>query len=245
LKRLGYAVTRTESPTSYYPSPPPLSVRNATPSIIQRLLSLLSSLSSKLLKLFTRDLHWWKPLHVSPWLCNNNYPSIFKSLRFMPSGHRIPLRSPKPTTSSPYQIFFNLYKPSTPFRKSAPPPPDFSVVVVNARTTPMPSLHELTALFDVTPELPPPLPRERRNVIDKPTSEPPVPLAPPTIQQSFAHRMFPWAFPSPPTSSPVRRPNPFMALKAGKKLIVIAAVDASSISFFRFGEGAFIEWPMI
>jgi len=43
----------------------------------------------------------------------------------------------------------------------------------------------------------------------------------------------------------VRRPNPFMALKAGKKIVVIAVVDAGSISFFRFGQGAFTEWPMV
>jgi tRNA-splicing endonuclease subunit Sen54 len=46
-------------------------------------------------------------------------------------------------------------------------------------------------------------------------------------------------------STPAQRPNPFMALKAGRKLVVIAVVDVGSISFFRFGEGAFTEWPMI
>jgi tRNA-splicing endonuclease subunit Sen54 len=36
-----------------------------------------------------------------------------------------------------------------------------------------------------------------------------------------------------------------MALKAGKKIIVIAVVDTGSISFFRFGQGEFAEWPMV
>jgi len=36
-----------------------------------------------------------------------------------------------------------------------------------------------------------------------------------------------------------------MVLKAGKKNVVVAAVDAGSISFFRFGQGAFEELPMI
>jgi tRNA-splicing endonuclease subunit Sen54 len=35
-----------------------------------------------------------------------------------------------------------------------------------------------------------------------------------------------------------------MVLKAGKKNVVIAAVDAGSVSFFRFGQGAFEELPM-
>ena len=58
--------------------------------------------------------------------------SLFKSLRFLLSGYDVPLhihRAPD-APASPYQIFYNLYKPSTPFKKTAPPPPDFQVVVV-------------------------------------------------------------------------------------------------------------------
>lgn len=47
-----------------------------------------------------------------------------------------------------------------------------------------------------------------------------------------------------PTFTPPK-PNPFLALKTGKKTIVIAAVDAGNISFFRFGQGVFEEWPMV
>jgi tRNA-splicing endonuclease subunit Sen54 len=36
-----------------------------------------------------------------------------------------------------------------------------------------------------------------------------------------------------------------MALKAGKRTVVVAAVDIGNISFFRFSEGAFHEWPMM
>jgi tRNA-splicing endonuclease subunit Sen54 len=36
-----------------------------------------------------------------------------------------------------------------------------------------------------------------------------------------------------------------MALKAGKKAVVIAVVDVGNITFFRFCQGAFAEWPMI
>lgn len=108
----------------------------------------------------------------------------------------------------------------------------------------MPSLHELTALFDVLPELPPPLPRQRRPPPDKPINEA-VPSTSP-VPQTLYRRLFSWAYPhiSSPPPIPQRRPNPFMALKAGKKTIVIAVVDAGSISFFRLGQGAFTEWPM-
>ena len=57
--------------------------------------------------------------------------SLFRSLRFIPSGHGVPLRQSKSAeVESPYQIFYNLYKPSTPFKKTAPPPPDFQIVVI-------------------------------------------------------------------------------------------------------------------
>lgn len=41
-----------------------------------------------------------------------------------------------------------------------------------------------------------------------------------------------------------RRPNAFQMLKSGKKMVVIAAVDCGVISFYRFGQGGFEEWPM-
>ena len=51
--------------------------------------------------------------------------SLLKRIRFMTVGHNVPLKllNGASKRSSPYQIFFNLYKPSTPFKKSAPPPP--------------------------------------------------------------------------------------------------------------------------
>jgi hypothetical protein len=59
--------------------------------------------------------------------------SIYRSLRGIapPRGHSTPLITPAPVeTPSPYAVFFHLYKPATPFRKTAPPAPDFEVVVI-------------------------------------------------------------------------------------------------------------------
>jgi tRNA-splicing endonuclease subunit Sen54 len=36
-----------------------------------------------------------------------------------------------------------------------------------------------------------------------------------------------------------------MALRQGNKSVVIAVVDAGTMSFFKFGQGAFEEWPMV
>lgn len=50
----------------------------------------------------------------------------------------------------------HVYKPSTPFRKSAPPTPDFRIAVVNTRTqTTLPTLSQLRALLESTPLDPP------------------------------------------------------------------------------------------
>lgn len=53
-------------------------------------------------------------------------------MRFIPSGHSVPLRRDLSSSQkqSPYQIFYNAYKPATPFKKSAPPAPDFQIVVI-------------------------------------------------------------------------------------------------------------------
>ncbi|KAI9772187.1 MAG: tRNA-splicing endonuclease subunit sen54, partial [Candelina submexicana] len=46
--------------------------------------------------------------------------------------------------------------PSPKFKKSSPGPPDFRIAVINARTTSLPTLAELSALLESTPYAPPP-----------------------------------------------------------------------------------------
>lgn len=127
----------------------------------------------------------------------------------------------------------------------------------------MPSLAEFTALFDALPEVPPPMPRVRqkspasgdksqgRAPVKDVHSKPPgaggkvaMASAPAASTSWFP----PWPFyrqtiqPEKPT--PGRRPHPMAAIKQGKKVAIIAVVDAGSPSFFRFGQGEFSEWPM-
>ncbi|KAJ3573636.1 hypothetical protein NP233_g2305 [Leucocoprinus birnbaumii] len=279
LRRLGYAVTRNDAPNESYPMPPPFDLTKPQPSLLRRILLPFSSIFSGIMRIFTSGLSWWKPVRPSRWLYHD-YASVYRLLRFLPSGHSVPLhhqlRKNSQSPPSPYKIFYNVFKPSTPFKKTTPPLPDFQVVVVNARTTPVPTLHELSALFNLLPDLPPPLPRLRRQAYGgKPMSATSTPqlsqasasapsrdshpqesaLASTTDSASKApHKplqakvtllqcLFPSVFPPPPLE-PQRRPNPFAALKQGKKIIVIAAVDNGNISFFRFSQGAFEEWPM-
>ncbi|KAM5535011.1 hypothetical protein V8D89_011384 [Ganoderma adspersum] len=256
LKRLGYVVTRARPPSPDYPLPPPFPVTaHPSGSVFSRLFSAVSSFISKLLSTFVTSRDWWRPIRLRSWLHHGlNYASLFRSLRFLPAGHDIPLHMQQiqDTRASPYQIFYNLYKPSTPFKKTAPPLPDFQVVIINARTTPMPSISELTNLFGQLPELPPPVPRKRLSFAQQklaaPTAARTPQKQPSTPVALVASRTPFWLWFGPQktqaaTAQP-RPSNPFPSLKTGKKMVVVAVVDAGTISFFRFGQGVFTEWPM-
>ncbi|KAL4752041.1 hypothetical protein BDW72DRAFT_202620 [Aspergillus terricola var. indicus] len=59
-------------------------------------------------------------------------------------------------TNLPYAVVWHVYKPSTNFRKSAPPSPDFKIAVINARTTTtIPTLSQIGNLLESTPLDPP------------------------------------------------------------------------------------------
>ena len=131
----------------------------------------------------------------------------------------------------------------------------------------MPSLVELTALFDVLPEVPPPTPRVRQKPPTKnggdrfqgkasvkdvqsktlgASSKATTVSAPATSISWFSL----WPFrkqtiQQPVKSTPEKRPHPMAAIKQGKKVAIIAVVDVGSPSFFRFGQGEFSEWPMV
>ena len=147
-------MTRANPPDVYYPTPPIVSTSKPACSIVEHIKSLLKTWTSSVSRVLFGGFNWWKPVRVSSWLHHDkNYGefvqlfflsprskyilvSLFKRLRFMTAGHTVPLKSSKdtltPKSSFPYQVFFNLYKPSTPFKKSAPPPPDFQVVVIKS-----------------------------------------------------------------------------------------------------------------
>lgn len=55
---------------------------------------------------------------------------------------------------------------------------------------------------------------------------------------------FTWFRPFADTAS-TPKPQPFAAIRAGHKNVIIGVVDAGTVSFYRFGEGCFDEWPMI
>lgn len=81
---------------------------------------------------------------------------IFRRLSLVPWYDPVTPKSPAPRTSPPFRVVYYVYKPSTPFKKTAPPDPDFRIAVVNAQTqTTIPTLSQLGALLESTPLDPP------------------------------------------------------------------------------------------
>lgn len=88
---------------------------------------------------------------------HRSYNDIYRKLSMIPyyDPAAIP-DSPTRYTIPPFRIAFHVYKPSTPFRKTAPPAPDFRIAVVNCRTqTSIPTASQLGALLENTPLDPP------------------------------------------------------------------------------------------
>lgn len=99
---------------------------------------------------------------VAPGLYRN-YADIFRSLALIPyhdpskisTVAPAPAPVPRPSTPQPpFRIHFHVWKPSNAhtYRKTAPPPPDYRIVVVDARTTSMPTLTQIGELLDTQPE---------------------------------------------------------------------------------------------
>ncbi|KAF8310978.1 hypothetical protein DL93DRAFT_2061606 [Clavulina sp. PMI_390] len=255
LKRLGFIVTRAVPPPSSpsYPVPPPHKVSNTDlPSVFVRLLNWFTSF----FQLGPRSIIRGSILGIRTSGLRSfcDYTQIFRALRIIPSGHSHPIGFSSSSQEhsepeSPYTVFYHVWKPNTPWKKTAPPKADFELVVIDGRTTPMPSLHELTSLFATLPRTAPPLPKKR--------------LLPTTPNTSLTDSKRTVSAPSPTTSLRAfstwlfginrkatgswtqPKPNPFASIRAGNKNVILGVVDAGNVSFFRFGEGCFDEWPMI
>src|SRR6266576_3617054 len=101
----------------------------------------------------------------------------------------------------------------------------------------MPTLAELTHMYEDLPVIPPPLPRKRNPPSEKavPISRPSPPKGhDPTSRPSFVARLLSY-FPlhsSPPTTGPGPvKINPFAALRQGNKSVIIAVADTGTVSF--------------
>ncbi|SPO32800.1 uncharacterized protein UTRI_05690_B [Ustilago trichophora] len=99
----------------------------------------------------------------------DSYDAVFSSLQIVPSGHDFWLPSTSCSTTaeaastiqqplgsesrpdSNLAPFYYAWRPATLYRKSHPPPPEFRIVILNARTTPLPSIWQFESIFAQIP----------------------------------------------------------------------------------------------
>ncbi|KAI3341450.1 tRNA-splicing endonuclease subunit sen54 N-term-domain-containing protein [Ustulina deusta] len=147
LRRTGYRVLRATP----LPHQPPLS---QTPrSLWQWLFSLLQNTSDPF-ALYS-SYPGYGPL-VRPGLYRSYVP-IFEQLALVQRHKPTPLAasSEVPQPQDPFKIHFHLWKSTSSFMKTRPPPPDFQMAVVDARDSSVPTLEQLDALLLSTPWNPP------------------------------------------------------------------------------------------
>ena len=105
---------------------------------------------------------------VAPGLYRS-YNDIYRALALIPyetstSQAQIQETRALPVPQSPFRIAYHVWKPSTTYRKSNPPAPDFRVAVLDARETSVPTMSQIGILLDTMPddELPKEKPLEAR-----------------------------------------------------------------------------------
>lgn len=148
----------TVSTLSGSTAPHPRAVTNAV-SLIHRLVSWIFQPSRQ------QSCPSLGPL-VAPGLYRN-YADIFRALSLVPyhdfsrastldsnsiaHGHG---HSPNPNPPAPFRVHLHAWKPNAAqtYRKTAPPPPDYRIVVIDARTTSVPTLAQIGSLLDAQPE---------------------------------------------------------------------------------------------
>jgi tRNA-splicing endonuclease subunit Sen54 len=99
---------------------------------------------------------------VAPGLYRS-YNDIYRALTLIPFGTGRSLSHTSesqavqvPVPQPPFRITYHVWKPSTAYRKSDPPPPEFRVAVLDARETNVPTVSQIGTLLDSMPndELP-------------------------------------------------------------------------------------------
>lgn len=259
LKRLGYIVLRKEHVDSIWH----FQTQEAKQPAVQYLRSFLGRLHSfvcwpwvtlnQLLGKswvtpanFSTGKHVAKLVSANCCLISNkvwcNYETIFNALRLIQSGSKISLPKNASTVSKNnegYKVFYYVYRPNNRFPKSAPPPPDFQVCVIDSETMPIPDISITNNLLEtvgvpmVRPnlknvkELNPNLSTWRTVLLDTPNL--------------FLSSVFFW---KQPKNKPLRQ-NVFTKIKRGERNVLLAVVDHGIISFIKFIETDFGKSPLV
>ncbi|KAI1432120.1 hypothetical protein GGR50DRAFT_689163 [Xylaria sp. CBS 124048] len=144
LRRTGYKVLRA--------TPLQLSLLDTPRPLWQWLLSLLRNTSSVFPTY--QNHRGYGPL-VSPGVYRS-YTPIFEQTALIQRYKPAPLpASELCEPQDPFKIHFHVWKASSAFMKTKPPPPDFQIAVVDARESSVPTLDQLDTLLLSTPWDPP------------------------------------------------------------------------------------------
>ncbi|OTA85305.1 hypothetical protein M434DRAFT_400209 [Hypoxylon sp. CO27-5] len=151
LRRTGYKVMRA-TPMAL----PPIVPAKPPQSLWEWLFSFLPTISQS-------HPSPYGPL-VKPGLYRS-YDTIFTQLALIPRHEPTPQpKEATPPPEEPFDIHYHLWKSSTAFSKTKPPSPDFRIAVVDARSSSVPTLEQMTALLErCTPWDPPEQPKEGQN----------------------------------------------------------------------------------
>ncbi|WVF66049.1 hypothetical protein IAT40_000787 [Kwoniella sp. CBS 6097] len=203
------------------------------------------------------------------------YSSIFAHLRIIPAGHSQPLpiqpTPPVPESTydplkiNPYLPFFHIWKPSTTWTKRAwdkgseeglrVQKPDYFAGVVESRNTPLPTINQLSEIFETLPDEPkgpvkkvgpqyqraprPPRPQMNPNAN---ASSGPKHSTPPTISRKVFNTLgLGWLL------DPIeikKEVTPFInvpQLRNGDRAFVVAVNDSGNTGWIRFGRAGFAE----
>ncbi|KAK1777012.1 hypothetical protein QBC45DRAFT_487720 [Copromyces sp. CBS 386.78] len=160
LKRAGYNVIR--APTSSPPPPPVQDDQLPTTSPAPKPKSvtewLISCLPQSKKSSSPIDPPPYGPL-VPPGLYRS-YNTIYNHLSLRPAPNQqpqapAPVPTPDTGSNTPFKIHYHIYKASTKFVRTRPPPPDFYLSVVDAQNTSIPTLREISnLLFSAPADLP-------------------------------------------------------------------------------------------
>lgn len=72
----------------------------------------------------------WVPSALEEQRAYNPVANLYQSLKLVLRGFGVPLQVAPRVAISQYTPFYHVYKPSTTFKKTSPPPPDFHIVIV-------------------------------------------------------------------------------------------------------------------
>ena len=189
---------------------------------------------------------WWV-CFVTGLLLTSPIDSIFKALRLIPWGYDDTKELQQRLSDEEqheFDVTWHVWRPSSNFKKTAPPPPDFRIVVVDAQKSSLPSIEQFAHMFGQQPYSSPPLTRKQRlakerNEKDSNRNEKQV------VERGWLYKW--WNRKQIEQEEFEKRKAPgimFPALKFGKRNVVLAVVDSGTASWMQFGEGQFGDFPL-